>query len=344
MNRKTSPTIKSVATLAGVSPMTASRVISGSATVSPAAAQKVLAAAEQLGYRRNEQARALRPGQSSGLIGIAITNIANAYYADFVLGAESVANEHGRRILLGSSRGEPEREKQLLADFEGRQVEGLILVPTDQAPSPGPLSAPRVLASRTRAGGNESAVLVDDVGGARQVVTGLIDAGCRSVGFVGSTSMFTGRRRHSGYLQALAERGLVARAEHQLLDGNAAQPIEETIAALQALMASPEPPQALFCANNVFTSAALLAIHRNAEQKNAGRAPRMLGGFDALALAELSPVPLLLAEHDGRELGRRSAVKLFEALAPTKPEASEQPSPEAGADEVPVSLKWFGKP
>ena len=339
MTGKTSPTIKAVAQLAGVSPMTASRVISGSAPVSPEAARKVHAAAEKLGYRRNEQARALRPGQSSGLIGIAITNIANAYYADFVLGAESVANEHGRRILLGSSRGEPEREQQLLADFEGRQVEGLLLVPTDQAPPPGPLSPPRVLASRTRPGGHEAAVLVDDVGGARQVVAGLLDAGCRSVGFAGATSMFTGRRRHRGYLQALAQRGLTARPEQQLVDCGAGQPFEDTIAALQALMTSAEPPQALFCANNVLTSAALLAIHRNAGHRNAGRVPQLLGGFDGLPLAELSPVPVLLAEHDGRELGRRAAVKLFEARAPADP----APDPAtAGSDDVPVSLTWYG--
>lgn len=123
------PTVKEVATLAGVSPMTVSRTIAGGKHVRPELQARVLAAVRTLGYHRNENARRMRAGQASGLVGVAITNLGNPYYGNFALGVEEVAVTHGRRILLGNTGEDPRRERQLIADFIGRQVEGLILVP-----------------------------------------------------------------------------------------------------------------------------------------------------------------------------------------------------------------------
>ena len=100
------PTITAVATHAGVSPMTVSRVLDGRSTVSPELADRVHASVAALGYRRNEQARSLRPGQRSGLVGVAISNVANPYYAQFLLGAEEVLAETGRTLMIGSTADE----------------------------------------------------------------------------------------------------------------------------------------------------------------------------------------------------------------------------------------------
>ena len=111
-----------------------------------------LDAVAELGYHRNENARSIRPGHSSGLIGVAITNIANPYYSTFALGVEEEAALTGRRILLGNTSEDATREAELVGDFLGRRVDGLIVVPA------GPSSAhlahsqnqgvPVVLASR----------------------------------------------------------------------------------------------------------------------------------------------------------------------------------------------------
>ncbi|MGO2097476.1 MAG: LacI family DNA-binding transcriptional regulator, partial [Candidatus Microbacterium stercoravium] len=97
------PTIKEVAQLAQVSPMTVSRTLSGGVNVRPDVQEKVFAAVEELGYYRNENARSIRPGHTSGLIGVAITNIANPYYSTFALGVEEEAALTGRRMLLGNT-------------------------------------------------------------------------------------------------------------------------------------------------------------------------------------------------------------------------------------------------
>ena len=107
------PTVKEVAQLAGVSPMTVSRTLSGGVNVKPEVQARVLAAVEKLGYHRNENARSIRPGQSSGLIGVAITNIANPYYSTFALGVEEEAARSGRRILLGNTAEDAAREERV---------------------------------------------------------------------------------------------------------------------------------------------------------------------------------------------------------------------------------------
>ncbi len=116
------PTVKEVAELAGVSPMTVSRTLAGGVNVRPDLQERVFAAVAELGYHRNENARSIRPGQSSGLIGVAITNIANPYYSTFALGVEEEAARTGRRILLGNTSEDPTREAQLVNDFLGRRV------------------------------------------------------------------------------------------------------------------------------------------------------------------------------------------------------------------------------
>ena len=207
------PTVKEVAQHAGVSPMTVSRTLAGGANVRPDLQERVLAAVSELGYRRNENARTLRPGQASGLIGVAITNLGNPYYGNFALGVEEAAAETGRRIVLGNTGGDPARERQLVADFLGRQVEGLVLVPSG-GPSdhlrPERLGdVPLVLASRRIYGLDVDVVLLDDVGGAYRGTLALLDAGHKRIGYLGNvSSAFTGTRRYEGYLRALEERGI----------------------------------------------------------------------------------------------------------------------------------------
>ena len=87
----------------GVSPMTVSRTLAGGKNVRPEVQDRVLEAVHELGYYRNENARSIRPGQASGLVGVAITNLGNPYYGNFALGVEEVAAQYGRRIVLGNT-------------------------------------------------------------------------------------------------------------------------------------------------------------------------------------------------------------------------------------------------
>jgi LacI family transcriptional regulator len=306
-------TVRDVAARAGVSPMTVSRTLAGGKNVRPELQELVWKAVAELGYRRNENARSLRR-QTSGLVGVAITNLANPYYGDFAIGVEEVAGRYGHRILLGNSGEDTERERLLVADFLGRQVEGLIVVPAAAGEGGSAhlradalAGTPLVLASRLVPGVDARAVLLDDDGGAWSGTRRLIEAGHTRIAYLGNlSSVFTGQRRFDGYSRAMHEAGLDVPPD---LVRREQQDVASARDAMAAMLGFAQPPTAVFAANNRNAIGAMTAI---AEHLAAGGAQRpSLVGFDAFDLAELSPVPLTLVEHDARQLGRRAAEMLF---------------------------------
>jgi LacI family transcriptional regulator len=326
-------TVRDVAARAGVSPMTVSRTLAGGKNVRPELQQRVWAAARDLGYHRNENARSLRPGQPSGLIGIAITNLGNPYYGEFAIGVEEVAAQHGRRILLGNSDEDQARERQLVADFVGRQVEGLIVVPAAGAKASHLSRAelegrPLVLASRLVDDVWADVVVLDDVNGAYQGAKHLIAAGHRRIGYLGNVaSVSTGQRRFDGFCRAMAEAGLAVEPGYV---ARQQQTAASASAAMEQLLRLPQPPTAVFAANNRNTIGALTAIARHLDG-GAGWGPSVVS-FDTFDLAELSPVPLTLIAHDARALGRKAAELLFDR-------ADKGPDHPPVLQTIPVSLR-----
>lgn len=319
------PTVTDVATRAGVSPMTVSRVLSGAAHVRPELRERVEQAVATLGYRRNENARSLRPGQRSGLVGVTVTNVANPYYAGVQRGIEEVAARFGRRILVGNSNEDADLERQLVADFLGRRVEGLVVVPSGGGDSahlqPAALGGvPLVLASRSTPGVEVDTVLVDDVRGALEATSTLIAEGHRRIAFLGNRlSVFTGQRRLTGFRLAHQRDGREPAAELVRLGQ---QDVDSASQAMAALLALDDPPTAVFSANNRNTVGAIRAlVDARRRRGDHGPVPQVrLYGFDSFELADLSPVPLSVVDHDAVELGRRAAAMLFDRLEHTVPD------------------------
>ena len=311
------PTVKEVAKLAGVSPMTVSRTLAGGKNVRIEVQERVLEAVAELGYYRNENARSIRPGQPSGLVGVAITNLGNPYYGDFALGVEEIAATYGRRIVLGNTGEDVVRERQLIADFIGRQVEGLIVVPAgDDATHLKPdalRDVPLVLASRMVSGVDADSVVLDDVGGAYRGTRLLLESGHTRIAFLGNvSSVFTGRRRFEGYAKALNESGIEV---DLLLVRRDQQDVASASAATKALLDLADPPTAIFSANNRNTVGALKEI---AARIGGGRGAELLPSilsFDDFELAEMMPVPITVVDHDAHELGREAARLLFSRLS-----------------------------
>jgi len=313
--------MKQVATLAGVSPMTVSRTLSGTGRVSEEIEARVREAAATLGYQRNENARSLRQGRGSRLIGVAITNLANPYYGNFAEGVEEAAWEAGLRILLGNTGEDPERERQLVADFVGRQVEGLIVVPTVQEGSHLDTFAlhglPLVLASRSIRGLGADRVLVDDVGGSLEGTRQLLDTGHRRIAFLGmATSVETGRRRFEGFSTAFAHRGLVPPVD---LIRVGQQDIGAARQAMIELLDLESPPSAVFAANNRNAIGALLGIGDYLRSKREGRMPSVMS-FDNFELASLMPVPVTIIDHDPQELGKVATRLLIQRMDGSAPQ------------------------
>lgn len=303
------PTLKDVAFLAGVSPMTASRVVSGSQGVSPELARKVQNAVQQLGYSRNEAARLMRPGQRSGLLGVIITNIDNPYYAQVLLGIESVAHREGRLIITGISHNNPKLEADLVDDLIARQIEGLIVVPASaNAPHLTAVAASGmtlVLASRGINQSGVDTVLVDDVSSVRQIVEDTLRAGHYPMAFIGGPdTITTASNRLLGFEKAHKDAGLTP--DDHMIQRIPAEP-ECVTDAVHSLLDLPEPPQAFFTTNNRYTVSVLKVLLRESYRWPEGARRPPLVGFDSFELAESMPYPLTLIEHDAHALGRIAA-------------------------------------
>lgn len=295
--------------------MTVSRTLAGAGNVSAEMRLKVWQAVDALGYHRNENARILRPGQVSGLIGVAITNLENPYYGRFALGVEQVAARYGRRILLGNSAEDAERERVLVDDFLGRQVEGLVVVPASGPAEhlrPSTLGAvPMVLASREVAGIEADTVMLDDIEGAMTGTRALVDAGHARIAFVGTgMGSFTGRRRFEGFSTALEQGGVRIDSGLVALSGES-NATEQAQRVMGAMLDLPAPPSAVFCANNRNTIGVIRAIAEHSQ----GSGVKDLVSFDDFELADFMPMNITIVDHDPLELGSEAARLLFRRLS-----------------------------
>lgn len=316
MTRRPPPTtLRDVGARAGVSAMTVSRVFHDDAKVLPETSERVRKAAEELGYRRNTAARNLRLGRSAGLVGLVVTNLGNPFYSRFALGVESVVVDRGLRLVLSSTGGLVDRERQIVDDCAARRVDGLIVVPTSGSQQahlePEALGGtPVVFAVRPRTSGDADTVLIDDRGGARQATAELLSTGARRVAFIGLTpQLWNSAERFEGFRQAHGDAGVPM--DRSLLRSHPRDSEAARLATLE-LLDGPSPPTALFCGNNGQTVGALRAVMQR-------RSDVAVAGFDDIELADLMQRPLLVVSYDPFDMGKRSAEFLLRRLDPEEP-------------------------
>src|SRR5487761_1438859 len=206
------PTMKDVAALAGVALKTVSRVVNNEPGVTPGTAERVRAAIETLGFRRNDGARLLRKGHTAS-IGLVLEDIGDPFYSALSRAVEDVAHQHGSLLFTGSSDEDPLRERELTLAFCARWVDGLIIIPASQdhtylMPEMA-AGVASVFVDRPAGMIDADAVLTDNTGGTRLGVAHLIGQGHRRIGYIGDDpGIYTAALRHRGYTGALARGGL----------------------------------------------------------------------------------------------------------------------------------------
>ncbi|MBW3667889.1 MAG: LacI family transcriptional regulator [Actinobacteria bacterium] len=301
--------MRDVANMAGVSLKTVSRAINGEPHLSPATLERVLAAVEELGFRRNDMARDLRSGGASATIGLVIEDVSNPFYSVVMRAVEEVARERNVLVIAGSSEEDADVERELVGSLCGRRVDGLLIVPAGRdhrylLPEMA-MGTAVVFLDRPPAGVKADTVVVDNVGGAEQGVAHLLAAGHRRIGFIGDRpDIYTVRERLKGFRRGIERVGGAVDERYIRLDVHTPDAAERAAAELLGLA---KPPTALFLVNNRTTVGVvrLLAHHP---------APVDIVGFDDFELADLLPFPITLIAHDVAELGRLGAQLLFDRL------------------------------
>jgi len=125
LNERFNPTISDVASQAGVSKMTVSRVLNGKGDVSKETAAKVTSVIKDLGYRPSSMARGLVTGKTQ-TIGLLLTDVTSPFFARLIRGIEDQALAKGYSVVICSTAEDPAREMVAVRMLQDKRVDGII--------------------------------------------------------------------------------------------------------------------------------------------------------------------------------------------------------------------------
>ncbi|RIK31027.1 MAG: LacI family transcriptional regulator [Chloroflexi bacterium] len=317
--KKRRPTQADVAQLAGVSQTAVSLILNKAVPAIPdETRQRVLAAAQALGYVPDRAARGLRTNKSYTIASI-IPSITNPFYPAFERGIQDVAEAHEYNLVIYNSDGNADKEARALLSAQQSRVDGLIVVLFQQsARSLLPLVEQNMavvrLESQYKKPGEAPLdnIYIDNIAAAQEAVTYLLTRGHRRIGVL-ARNEGPGNVRVLGYQQALAAQDI---------------PLDETLVqfgafteeggyeGMQRLLALHKRPTAVFAANDMMALGAMLTIQDAGLNVPADIA---VVGFDDIPAARLVNPPLTTVAQFQVDLGRRAAELLFERLNGTAP-------------------------
>lgn len=278
-------TITDVARRAGVSTATAGRVLGGYGYASQQIRDRVRESAEAMGYRPNLLARGLITGRTK-TIGVVAGDIQSPFYASMLRGVADVARTEGFGVIVTNSDERSDREIEAVQLLLEKQVDGLIVAPSELQRSPHLHAAiargcPVVQIDRIVSGLPADSVTVDNRGAARDAVAHLIAAGHDRIGIVAelersefpdvkafvravdqglvtTTSLFPSWQRLYGYLDAHRIAGLAV--DQDLIARVGEYSVEAGKAETLRLLRRARAPSALFTADGLMSAAAMDAI------------------------------------------------------------------------------------
>ncbi|WP_436775978.1 LacI family DNA-binding transcriptional regulator [Yinghuangia sp. YIM S09857] len=303
--------IKDVARHAGVSVGTVSNVINQPHKVSAEIRVRVRAAIEHLGYVRSESARQLRAGRSR-LVAMLVLDLANPFFADVAKGAERTLRGAGLGVMVCNSAGSTYEESEYLSLFAEHRVRGVLVTPADTSDRTVTTlraqGTPFVLVDRALPDSLGCSVAVDDVLGGNLAAQHLLQAGHRTIVYVGGHRHLPQvRDRRLGALSAVRESGLPDDAL-TYVDSERLDVASGRDAGARLLGLSPRPA-AVLCAND------LLALGVLQELYAAGvRVPDdiALVGYDDIEFAAAAAVPLTSVRQPANQVGRVAAELLLD--------------------------------
>lgn len=261
------PKATDVAKRAGVSQTAVSFVLNGRAqgNVSEATRDKILSAAEELGYQPNEVARSLRSNRTMTL-GLVTDSIASSTFAGRLLaGATELAANHGYAVIVIDYHDHRERELAAFAELRRRQVDGLIYASMafrelSTIPSG---SKPVVLANCTGRTTSETSVIPDDPGGAATAARHLLSLGHRDLAMISGTyGPETHESNISAPLRSESFRHTATGNARSIKIVEAGWDIKDGYEAAMGLLSAPDKPTAIFAINDRVATGTLLAAAR----------------------------------------------------------------------------------
>jgi LacI family transcriptional regulator len=320
---RTAVTIRDVARVADVHPGTVSRALNEEtrALVNPETAERVMRAAEELGYRPNRIARGLKTSRSY-TIGVLIPDITNPLFPPILRGIEDRLDEAHYTSLIVNTDNDAERERIYIETMRAHPVDGFIsatarldrelLVELAEG-------TPLVLVNRSLENGSVPAVAVNDSQGIALAVEHVVSLGHRRIGHVaGPQNLSTGHRRRVGFSEAMRAAGLQAPPERirlgaRFTEGEGARACEELLDAAPDLTA-------IVAANDLMA----IGCYDTLEKRRLTCPDDIsIVGFNDMPFVDRLRPPLTSVRVPQREIGTVAADLLLEQLGGADRAAAE---------------------
>ncbi|MCA9881920.1 MAG: LacI family DNA-binding transcriptional regulator [Anaerolineae bacterium] len=305
-------TIRQVSEAAGVSVATVSRALNDSDhPVNAETKQRILDIAEKLGYHPNHIARSLRADRSP-IIGIICDDITSPFTTMIVRGIQDRLKADGYFCVVINTDWDPIDEQRAIKDMAGYLIEGIIFAETFHQFASDELNVNDkkcVFVHRLFPKGFPHSVIPDELYGGRLAVNHLIQLGHRRIGYInGSEDYYSSEERLLGYKTILEENGIAfdpALVEYGHFE------VEQGYVAANKLLELPEPPTAIFAANDLMALGTIYAA-----QDKGLHLPDDLAivGYDNQRIATISRPTLTTVTLPCFEMGQASAELLLALL------------------------------
>ncbi len=277
-----SATLKDVARRAGVSVKTVSNVVNGYVHVKENMRERVRIALEELDYQPNLSARYLRTGRM-GVLALAIPDLMNAYFSDISNAIITSASSQSYTVLVDHTEGDRLKERMVIDGLRPQLIDGIILSALGldaQDLQARKTELPLVLLGECFLNDPYDHISVDNVAAATLATTHLLELGRRRIAAIGSpddddrSGTDTAHLRLHGYTKALVDVGqspepaLIVPTKPFATDTRphtlkqVFYTREGGSEAMQRLLALSQPPDAVFCFNDLMALGAIRALHK----------------------------------------------------------------------------------
>lgn len=297
--------IKDIAEQLGVSPATVSRALSDTGLVAEPTLSRIREAASAQDYRPNVSARNLRTRRAMAVL-LVVRDVGNPFYLEILKGVEQAARAAGYSVLMGNTENDPDREREYFDMLRDGHADGMILMTGKLPSTPGyverlPKGLPVVVALEMIEEAGFPHVQIDNAGAAADAVRHLIGLGHRRIAHIaGPLPELMSVHRRDGFRRAMAEAGLSVpdgyeqRGDYLLHTGQAL---------CRTLLDLPEPPTAIFAANDEMAFGALHELRRSGLDVPGDVS---VVGFDDIYLSAALFPPLTTVSQPRAEIGRQA--------------------------------------
>jgi LacI family repressor for deo operon, udp, cdd, tsx, nupC, and nupG len=304
-------TYQEIASDAGVSIATISRILTGASRVKEETRKKVLETMAKHGYDV-EEIRANQPNQNSGIIIFNIPSLGNPFYSEIAEGAKTAAHRHGYQFLINEEHINENTISNIMGLIEKTNATGLIM--TNHVPASLLTrlndALPLVQCCEYDTGLKIPYVSIDDIAATRTIMEYLLSLGRQRLAFINGPIRYKyARRRLQGYLTSLERAGIAQEPGFiiQLPDVN----FDLAVSAVMQLLSTSQKPDAFFCASDVYAAAVIKSCTRMGLH-----VPRdiMVVGFDNIEIASMINPTITTVSQPRYQLGFSSCNLLIELI------------------------------